>query len=700
MKQIAEASPEEIQLSKLLVKYQDRRREDRSIGIGTMRNEAGALFPQLVELADCESLIHIATTEEGAEEGPEEFAGYRILETIGKGAAGVVFRAVPPDGTEPVALKVMRPSLSASAEALERFRQEAKVAGSLDHKHLVKIFDFGEVDGRMFIAMELLKGSSLADVLASLKNQYDLPPDERWLEELTRHGVPDVEDKTQGAAVVYARRLAALLAPVADGLEALAQADIVHRDLKPHNLVLDGKGKLKITDFGLAKVFGHDMTSTLAVMGTPAYMSPEQARGDSRRVDRRSDIFSLGATFYEALTLRFPVVADTLQEMLGAIASQRPIPVDKICPAYPKSLSLLVSRCLEREPEDRYQNPARLSKDLESFAGAMTVSIGAVPVRRRAKIFVSKNRGATMTVGAGALLVLLGVLFFMTRSAYVEIDSLPRGRIFVDGEEKSTPWKEEISAGDYDLEIRRDRFRPYQELFEVSPGVKYPARRIYLDPIDPLDKQTLNEISEALGHGRLPSGAPAPAAHLRPGPDAPWTAWSAILGPRGDVTTEGLVARLQGEINDTVLRLIADGSNEEIWKVRVGPGSQDRAVPLPPDVARDLQAGERYRLVLEKKGQTLESKFRLVAVAGLNARLQDFSAEIRKKPYIRPLIVNQLLEAKLYSEAFLEAERLSDETPGAALPARLALEALADLGLQTTAKYADLVQRFEEAEGP
>ncbi|MFQ5844132.1 MAG: protein kinase [Planctomycetota bacterium] len=695
-----EATEEELLLSRLLSKFHRLRREDPATGIGSLRDEAGPLFRRLAEMADIENLLQLATAEEG-EEPPQEFGGYRILEQIGEGAAGVVYRALSPREGRTVALKVMRPALSAMAGALERFRQEAQLAGRLDHSHLVRIFESGEVEGRMFIAMELLEGQALSEILGRIKSRCGPLPGEDWLAALDAGGLPGLDGPPDTPAAAYARRLAAALAPVAGALGALADVGIVHRDVKPHNLVLDGAGNLKVTDFGLAKVFGEDLTSTVAVLGTPAYMSPEQARGESRAVDRRSDIYSLGATLYESLTLRYPVKADTFGETLAAIQERRPRPIEQFCPDYPRALSVLIGRCLEKEPRDRYQEPAVLRDDLVRFATSRTVSARPVSTARRVRRLVGRNRKASLTLGGTFALVLIGLLFLATRPAEVAIASIPPGRVTLDGEARGTaPWSGELGSGDHELLITLERFRPHRQQLELSAG-QVVDRVFPLVPEDPTDRVALAMLAKAHGfRAALPQSDPPQARGVAPVDGGPWTRRVDLVAPRGRVTRSGVVLGLRflGTVAGLSWRLVDAASGRVLHREPVAGKSGSTTSPLPASVVAGLAPG-RYRVVVTRRDEegSIEAGFTLAEAAGLDARLAEFPAEIRREPSVRVLAVARLLEDRLYAEAFLAAEVLARELPDRPLPARLALEALSQLGLEEKGVYLGLWKRYEMA---
>jgi serine/threonine-protein kinase len=376
----ADPTPEEERLATLLLSYESRRDVDSAIGVGQFRDDAGELFDDLVGLAECLSLVKTGLADE--DEGkavPAAIGKYRVLSRLGVGVSGVVYSAEVPESGEHVAIKVMKDSIALSENAVERFRREIVVAGKLRDPHIVRVLDDGELGRCPYYVMELMEGRSLGDLLDEIELDCDPAPGECWMTKLDLCGVPPASGRPSSVADAYARRIAALFAPVARALAVASEAGLVHRDLKPDNILLRADGRAVVTDFGLAKLVGDDITATMAVLGTPAYMSPEQAAGRSKRVDARSDIYGLGATMHHALTGSGPVKADSFPELLAAILTERPPPVLAFCPKYSTGISQVVERCLEKEPSARYPDGDTLSEDLYRVARGKSPRLGEVP---------------------------------------------------------------------------------------------------------------------------------------------------------------------------------------------------------------------------------------------------------------------------------------------------------------------------------
>ncbi len=263
--------------------------------------------------------------------------GYEFDAVLGHGGMGVVFRARHLRLGRLVALKMTLAGSYAGPHERERFRREAEAIAALRHANIVQVFDAGDWAGRPYFTMELIEGGSLAQRLA---------------------GTPQP-----------ARQAAALLATLAEAMHAAHQGGIVHRDLKPANILLAPDGTPKVTDFGLARRLegGAGLTLSGVPLGTPSYMAPEQARGQSRSVGPAVDVYALGAILYELLTGRPPFRAETPAETVLQVIDQEPVPPSRLNAKVPRDLETVCLKCLQKEPNGRYASAAALADDLRRF---------------------------------------------------------------------------------------------------------------------------------------------------------------------------------------------------------------------------------------------------------------------------------------------------------------------------------------------
>ncbi|HXI01843.1 MAG TPA: serine/threonine-protein kinase, partial [Candidatus Saccharimonadales bacterium] len=272
---------------------------------------------------------------------------YRLIEKIGQGGMGIVYKAADTRLRRTAAIKVLSPELVSNPERRLRFEREAQAAAALNHPNIAVIYEIGEDEGLPFIAMEYVEGKSL-------------------------RALADVAPLPTLRAVRIALQVAA-------GIGRAHQSGIVHRDLKPENVIVMGDGQVKILDFGLAKLRADereeatpDNASRLEtisregrILGTAAYMSPEQIRGES--VDQRSDLFSFGVLLYELLTGRAPFDGQTAMDTLSSILRDAPAPAATLNPGLAPEMERILSKCLEKDPADRYQSSADLVVDLRRF---------------------------------------------------------------------------------------------------------------------------------------------------------------------------------------------------------------------------------------------------------------------------------------------------------------------------------------------
>jgi hypothetical protein len=317
------------------------------------------------------------------------FGPYVIVGEIGRGGMGIVYEAMHQTLQRRVALKVLPLHGPQAATQLERFLREARTAAGLHHTNIVPVFDVGQVNGVPYFAMQRIQGRGLDAILS--ERETSTPTDYRWVAEL---GVQAAE------ALAFAH-----------------QRGVVHRDIKPSNLLLDDEGVLWVTDFGLARSQGDaSLTHTGQLVGTPRYMSPEQAGAASNPIDHRTDLYSLGATLYELLTGRPPVSGTTPQEVLQSLLHREPISPRRLDRKIPRDLETLLLKAMARRPEDRYASAQALADDLRRYLDHRPLSARRVGLVGRSLRWARRNPVVT-TLSAVLALLMLSFLMISAQQA-------------------------------------------------------------------------------------------------------------------------------------------------------------------------------------------------------------------------------------------------------------------------------------------
>jgi serine/threonine-protein kinase len=309
------------------------------------------------------------------DESQTRIGHYDLLEVLGHGGMGVIYRARDRKLNRIVALKMLRVGASASEGELLRFRAEAEAVADLDHPHIVPIFDVGEHKGQPFFSMRLMEGGSLASRI----NDFALGwPGLRCSEAPVRStSTPATHKPTPAQIKSQQSKIVNLLVIVARAVHFAHEHGILHRDLKPANIMLDGEDRPYVSDFGLAKrvegsertVHEDSLTVTGAVVGTPSYMAPEQALGQKGVVTTAADVYSLGAILYELLTGQPPFQESTPLATLRQITEQEPVSPRAVSPSVDRDLETICLKCLDKDPARRYPSAAALAEDLQRFQG-------------------------------------------------------------------------------------------------------------------------------------------------------------------------------------------------------------------------------------------------------------------------------------------------------------------------------------------
>lgn len=300
---------------------------------------------------------HLGRLRQNVRLQPGDLIGgrYEILDLLGEGGMGAVYKASDREVNRFVALKLIRPDLASDPEILSRFKQELLTAHQVTHKNVIRIYDLSEADGVKFITMEFIEG---VDLRRLLLDQGKFSPEQ----------------------------VVELIRQVCLALDAAHSVGVIHRDLKPQNIMRDKSGRILVMDFGLARSLDTGgMTQTGALLGTLEYMSPEQAMG--KPLDQRSDLFAIGLIFYELLTNNMPFKADTAMASLLRRNQERATPAADLDTSIPKGLSDIVSKCLERDVNQRYQTAQEILADLDAWKGSRPVMAsiaGTLPAVRPA----------------------------------------------------------------------------------------------------------------------------------------------------------------------------------------------------------------------------------------------------------------------------------------------------------------------------
>jgi len=300
--------------------------------------------------------------------------GYELLEELGRGGMGVVYKARQTAVGRIVALKMILGGQLASPTELQRFRTEAEATAKLDHAHIVPIYEVGEQDGQPYFSMKLVEGASLSEHLPRL-----------------------AEDSRAGVR---------LLAMVTRAIHHAHQRGIIHRDLKPANILVDAHGEPHVTDFGLARRVegGSGLTQTGAIVGTPSYMAPEQARG-TKGLTTAVDVYALGAILYELLTGRPPFRAETPLDTVLQLLEQEPEPPRAINPKVDRDLELICLKCLAKDPQTRYGSAEALAADLEHWLAGEPLTVRPPSAVAVLRFWLRQN------FGAAGWMVVIGLLF-------------------------------------------------------------------------------------------------------------------------------------------------------------------------------------------------------------------------------------------------------------------------------------------------
>ncbi len=557
---------------------------------------------------------------------------FELLEKLGQGGMGEVWKAWQTDLARTVALKLL---VKVGEADLARFRREAKLSASLSHPNIAAVYEFGEISGRPYIVMELIRGQTLTGAR--------LPP----------------------------RRLLAVMRDVAEAIHFAHGKGIVHRDVKPQNLMLDTHGKAYVMDFGLARASHGNESSTLtaegAIMGTPCYMAPEQVRGMSRQIGPRSDIWSLGATLYQLLTGVPPFPALSNSDLFSRILRDDPLAPRRLVPRLDRDVETIVLRCLEKDPERRYATAGDLAQDLGRAVRGEPILARRAGVVERVVRKLARHPRVLTAIGLLALVSL--PLLLLTRGGPDPVDLLRAQvrRLERTGQpEQALALYEELKLldpRDGDLtpversarEAAQDteRARDAADLVELGRRLKVRSRDHAIAlfgmaaGVEPRNRDARQELSTLLppgpasqhlrdpkeGEARLDITLDPPDTRVRLFPEAPLP----ILPPG----TYTLKATCPGYAEATMAILLADESRGAI-DLRLPPGNAPCGYVFVPDGKRggsfispfrvDRSDLDAYHFAhgLPPKGEDLVTRDEALAYAAWKSARLPTDLELRR----------------------------------------------------------------------
>jgi tRNA A-37 threonylcarbamoyl transferase component Bud32/tetratricopeptide (TPR) repeat protein len=525
-------------------------------------------------------------------------AGYDVESELGRGGMGVVYRAYQPALGRAVAVKLIRAGGLASEGDRRRFRNEAEAVAQLDHPHIVPIYEVGEARGHDYFSMKLVEGAGLDRRLAEF------------------HRDP--------------RATARLVAQIAEAVHHAHERGILHRDLKPANVLVDGRGEPHVTDFGLARRIDSalDLTHSGAIVGTPSYMSPEQAAGARGGYTTATDVYGLGAILYAVLTGRAPHAGSSLAETLDKVREVPPEPPSRVNAGVPRDLEVICLKCLEKEPGRRYASAQALADDLGRWLDGLPITARPVGPLTRARMWCRRH---PLPAALAAMLVVSGLVgsaavAWKWREAVGErtragmIADFLANRVLAESSTEVNPAGAKLTALDL-LDRASGRIGgDFQGYPDVEASIRETIGRSYL---------SLGEYARAEPH--LRKAIDLDAAHYGPGASATLRATNALA----------VLLDESGKVGDAELLL------------RSNLATARRA--LGPDDPIALEAADRLGALLRKSGRLDEAEPLLREALAARRRVlpTDHPDTLRSVRNLSLLDVDR--------ERFAEAEALADE---------------------------------------
>ena len=390
---------------------------------------------------------------------------FSVIEELGRGGMGRVYRVLDKKLEVEIALKLLRPEIVSDPQIVQRFKNELKLARMISHNNVCRMYDFSEDQGTYYITMEYVSGE---DLKTTIKRVGALSP----------------------------RTALSISRQICEGLEAAHRLDVIHRDLKPHNIMLDKSGIVRIMDFGISRSLkAQGVTATGMMVGTPEYISPEQAEG--ARVDKRSDIYSFGVILFEMLTGNVPFKADTTISLLLKHKMEPPPNPIKFNPQISKELSRIILKCLEKDKSRRYQDVGSLQSDLGKVEFSLGKAGAGKPAGEKAGRAPGKARLKPRTIGviaAGILIMAAGIVGLRSLNTKREVPEKKapavtepeKGEIAVSGTPEAatvfvnglrrgeSPLNIELEAGTYEVRVEKaPEYKPHAETIVIKNGLKF-----------------------------------------------------------------------------------------------------------------------------------------------------------------------------------------------------------------------------------
>ncbi|TDJ75979.1 MAG: serine/threonine protein kinase, partial [Planctomycetota bacterium] len=389
------SEPAEDRISKIVEEFAFRFLDDETIDIDAFCAEYPEEFRGEIRTRcrDAQKIQRSLRRAGSHSETPSEQIGeFRILRELGRGGMAIVYLARQESLGREVALKVLALNPSVSVRTVQRFHREATSAAKLHHPNIVPVYSVGESDGVLYIAMEYIKGETLAEHLrAEQGSEGGEPVGLGWQ-------FADANGKS------FSAQVAEIIARMAEALDYAHEQGIIHRDVKPENVLIDELGHPHIVDFGLAKDIAEESISMSGdLAGTPYYMSPEQAMAKRVKVDHRTDIFSLGVVMYEMLTRCKPFRGDTLQHILYEISFKEPQPVRQLNPSVSRDLETICLKAIEKKPDHRFDTAGEMARDLRRFLNHESIQARAPSLPEKARRALVRHR--TLTSVAAVTLI-------------------------------------------------------------------------------------------------------------------------------------------------------------------------------------------------------------------------------------------------------------------------------------------------------